>query len=100
MYTFLSICKWCAHACVYVHLIICQMCMCVLYDFHICSYIYPVTIGTNMPTIDDYKYGVEQLFIDLLTTSQFSVSAQVSHYNSCKCSINICLWNTAYLFYV
>ena len=50
------------------------------YIFHICRYIYPVTIGTNMPTIDDYKYGVEQLFIDLLTTSHFSVSAQVCHY--------------------
>ncbi|XP_065889064.1 uncharacterized protein [Dysidea avara] len=36
-------------------------------------FIYPVTIGTDMPSVNDYKYGVEQLFIDLLQASHYSV---------------------------
>ena len=39
---------------------------------------YQVTIGTNMPSVNDYKYGVEQLFIDLLQDSHYSVLAKVS----------------------
>ena len=46
------------------------------------SFMYPVTIGTNMPSVNDYKYGVEQLFIDLLQDSHYSVPAKVSRTSS------------------
>lgn len=41
-------------------------------------------IGTNLPSLEDYKYGVEQLFIDLLTTSSFVTTD----------------WHVAHLFFV
>jgi hypothetical protein len=41
---------------------------------HIRIYIYPTSVGVNMVSTDDYKYGVEQLFIDLLSKSEFVTS--------------------------
>lgn len=35
------------------------------------SYIYDVPIGDKIPSLEDYKYGVEHLFIALLTNSKF-----------------------------
>lgn len=34
-------------------------------------YIYPTTVGTDMPSPADYKYGAEALFLSLLQNSQF-----------------------------
>lgn len=36
-----------------------------------CSFIYPTDVGKNMPSYVDYKYGVEYLFISLLSNSRF-----------------------------
>ena len=41
-------------------------------------YIYPTDIGMNMPSLDDYKYGVEQLFISLLAKSKFRTMVRYS----------------------
>jgi len=37
----------------------------------VCRYVYETTTGLNMPSYDDYKYGVEHLFISLLAKSKF-----------------------------
>ena len=43
-------------------------------------YMYNTDIGTDLPSLDDYKYGVEQLFIDLLSASSFvTVDKQSAH---------------------
>lgn len=34
-------------------------------------YMYETDIGSDMPSLEDYKYGVEQLFISLLAKSKF-----------------------------
>ena len=35
------------------------------------SYIYNTEVGLEMPSYKDYKYGVEYLFISLLSKSKF-----------------------------
>ncbi len=32
---------------------------------------YETDVGKDIPSLEDYKYGVEQLFIDLLAASKF-----------------------------
>jgi len=67
------------------------------------SFIYPVTIGTDMPSVIDYKYGVEQLFIDLLQDSHFSVPAKVSWAVGIaflwKEIFSICMFDSCYTMY-
>ena len=38
---------------------------------HTHSFIYPTDVGSDMPSYVDYKYGVEYLFISLLSNSRF-----------------------------
>ena len=87
----------CVHACVRACVSQCVVCVCACVQHCACvsvcvhvnmtlayfadvlvSHIYPVTVGTDMLSVEDYKYGVEQLFIDLLEASHFSVSPEVS----------------------
>ena len=42
------------------------------------SYIYPTNVGLDMPSYVDYKYGVEYLFINLLSKSKFRTMVRVN----------------------
>jgi len=47
------------------------VCVCV------CIYMYETSTGLNMPSYDDYKYGVEHLFISLLAKSKFRTRVRI-----------------------
>ena len=37
---------------------------------------YETSVGQHMPSLEDYKYGVEQLFISLLTNSKYTTTVR------------------------
>ena len=42
-----------------------------------CSYIYDSAVGREYPSYKDYKYGVEDLFIQLLASSKFRTHVSI-----------------------
>lgn len=40
-------------------------------DLRYARFMYETTVGRDIPSREDYKYGVEQLFISLLAKSKF-----------------------------
>ena len=60
---------WCYHSpCESSFMLISVIC---LTEHIIVSYVYQTDIGTDIPSLVDYKYGVETLFISLLAKSKF-----------------------------
>ena len=55
------------------------LCLCLMSLTDV-RYIYDTEVGRKMPSLEDYKYGVESLFIRLLTNSKFRTT--VSHVHS------------------
>lgn len=60
--------------CVVVCYMICVCDMSVVCHFpdHCVSFTYDVSTGREFPSLQDYKYGVEFLFISLLAKSKFA----------------------------